>query len=352
MSDVTKASGPEGPFQTTGSKEKRLPSDKEAFQKKMEKVDEADPEEKKKRRQREEEAEEAKATVKQAHEETSRKDRVKPFEVAKSMTTKASMNTGSPKAPQKSDGAPTAIEGADTESLFLEEDDLDLTPIPGITDEIEAKELSLKEAANITKPTPPQKPKDEPSSDLDEMTIEELENAELGKQSDRKEKELKKEESLQQIVKEAASVVAPPPSLAPGSIAPPSPAVTPVYTHLPAEIAALFDRMVGVMTVITTSGVTETTISLDAPQFESSLFFGSEITIREYSTAPKAFNIELKGNVQAVAQFQANIPSLEQAFKAGNYRFKVNRIDTSLMRIPESSVKDKDQEDKEREGES
>jgi len=50
MGSAKQVSGPEGPIQPTGVREKRLPSDAEAFQKALDKVGEADPEQKKKQR--------------------------------------------------------------------------------------------------------------------------------------------------------------------------------------------------------------------------------------------------------------------------------------------------------------
>lgn len=109
------------------------------------------------------------------------------------------------------------------------------------------------------------------------------------------------------------------------------------FAHLPAAVAALFERMVGVMTVMTnnTKGVTQTTINLDTPKFANSVFFGAQIIISEYSTAPKAFNIQLLGNQQAVNLFTNNAQELVAAFQAGNYTFKVNRIDTGYLSTPD-----------------
>lgn len=107
--------------------------------------------------------------------------------------------------------------------------------------------------------------------------------------------------------------------------------ITAPFAHLPAAVAALFERMVGVMTVMNTTGITQTTINLDNPKFANSVFFGAQIIISEYSTAPKAFNIQLLGNQQAVNLFTSNAQELVAAFQAGNYTFKVNRIDTGYL---------------------
>ncbi len=112
---------------------------------------------------------------------------------------------------------------------------------------------------------------------------------------------------------------------------PPAPETLPSYAHLHPQVMEIFDRMVGVMTVMTLSGMTETTITLNAPQFASSVFFGTQIIIQEYSTAPQAFNIQLNGTPQAVALFQGNANDLMAAFQAGNYNFRVNRLETGYL---------------------
>jgi len=138
--------------------------------------------------------------------------------------------------------------------------------------------------------------------------------------------------------KEAPAVppqlLAPSPEIPTGPAAPAPLAAAPLiapFANLSPQILQLFERMVGVMTVMTTSGISETTINLDAPQFAGSVFFGAQIVIREFSTAPKTYNIELIGNSQAVNLFQGGAEDLVAAFQAGKYNFKVNRIDTSLL---------------------
>ena len=103
--------------------------------------------------------------------------------------------------------------------------------------------------------------------------------------------------------------------------------VTP-YTRLHPQVAELFDRMVGSMTVMTHSGMTETTLNLTTPQFASSVFFGSQIIIREFSTAPKAFNIQINASTAGVALVEKNADDLMAAFQHGNYAFRINRLET------------------------
>jgi hypothetical protein len=111
----------------------------------------------------------------------------------------------------------------------------------------------------------------------------------------------------------------------------PSQEALPSYANIHPQVMEIFDRMVGVMTVMNMSGMTETVITLNAPQFASSIFFGSQIIIQEFSTAPQAFNIQLNGTAQAVALFQGNANDLMAAFQAGNYNFRINRLETGYL---------------------
>ncbi|MDN3505979.1 MAG: hypothetical protein P0S96_01975 [Simkaniaceae bacterium] len=149
-----------------------------------------------------------------------------------------------------------------------------------------------------------------------------------------KEPEKKKKEE-KRIIEPPSTTLPTETSTTPGATPPvesatPAPLAAP-FAHLPAQVQALFDRMVGVMTVMHTSGITETTINLDSPKFEGSAFFGAQIVISEFSTAPKAFNIELLGNQNATKLFSENSEDLVAAFEAGRYNFKVNRIDVSSL---------------------
>ncbi len=173
------------------------------------------------------------------------------------------------------------------------------------------------------------KPKQEPKKE--EVLLEGIAPPPLPQGSWEAVQEKTKKEETKKIEPTAAglqpSLGLPPP---PQEVVAPVPLTAP-YLHLSTAMLDLFDRMVGVLTVMDSSGIKETTIHLTAPQYANSLFFGAEIVLTEYSTAPKAFNIELKGSPQAMALFQGNANELAAAFQGGNYSFKVNRIETSLL---------------------
>ena len=80
------------------------------------------------------------------------------------------------------------------------------------------------------------------------------------------------------------------------------------------------------------SGVSETVIKLNAPTGSRlSIFNGSEISIKEYSSAPKIFNIQFNGNPEAVNLVQGNLGNLMAALSDKEYNFKVNRFDIGLV---------------------
>ncbi|MGR3911700.1 MAG: hypothetical protein QRY71_00100 [Candidatus Rhabdochlamydia sp.] len=130
----------------------------------------------------------------------------------------------------------------------------------------------------------------------------------------------------------------PPPSQEPLLFFLSPPAVkAPTYTLLSPEALALFEKMVSVMTVMHTSGITETTIHLNPEEFSYSSFQGTQIVIREYSSAPLMYNIELLGNAAAVTLFKKNLSSLENSFKEGKRKYKINRLEVSLLPVAQKN---------------
>lgn len=332
----TKGVGPEGPIQPTGSREKRLPSDPEAFQKKLDKAGETDPEEKKKRRQKEEETEEITDKMKEADKAARTKDMIAPFEINTVLSAKPSLDKGAPTTAAASGPiTPPLTNELDDETQFWEEEDFDVLS--------QSTTLPKEQRAAIATPQ---------GSKGGAVHLEKG-----GKKGEAHVAPLSFEEALRKRgEKESKGVITSPlfsdkmataPIVAAPDIAPPPTLIeaTP-YAHFSPAVLALFERLVGVMTVMTQSGVTETTISLSSDQFKSSSFFGSEIVIREYSTAPKQFNVEVRSNPEAAAQFQANIPNMELAFRNGKYNFGIHRLETSIKRIEDEPVS-RDKKDKE-----
>jgi len=97
------------------------------------------------------------------------------------------------------------------------------------------------------------------------------------------------------------------------------------------QFMQLFEKIVSSLIHLDQSGIRETTIFLDSEEFSSSIFQGAKITITEYSTAPKVFNIQFSADPEALSFFQAHAGDLIAAFQRGKFAFEVERIDSGLF---------------------
>ncbi len=91
-----------------------------------------------------------------------------------------------------------------------------------------------------------------------------------------------------------------------------------------------FETMVNEVQQLVASKETQTTFFLNSPLFKHSPFYGTKITIREFSTAPKAFNIEIATSPIALAHITTHQASLMYAFSEHRSLFSVNRLDLQL----------------------
>lgn len=120
----------------------------------------------------------------------------------------------------------------------------------------------------------------------------------------------------------------PPPPPFPAEVTAPTP--PPPYTQLSSHTLALFERMVGVITVMQTAGVSETTLHLSSEQFSSSVFFGAKIIISEDKNARNQFNIEIQASPEATVMLNQSLPLLVTSFAKGGYQFEVKQIKVSI----------------------
>lgn len=103
---------------------------------------------------------------------------------------------------------------------------------------------------------------------------------------------------------------------------------TTAVTQLTPEIELIFEKMASSMIVMSSSGEVETTLFLDNP---ASIFYGTKITVREFSTAPKAFNVEITGFTPAINAIDSCKNDLLSAFQNGNFNFTVHRFETFVQ---------------------
>lgn len=110
----------------------------------------------------------------------------------------------------------------------------------------------------------------------------------------------------------------------------------------PLEVVALFEMMVSEIHHMKDTGLTETTIRLSMQEFAASPFFGTEIVIQEYSTAPKTFNIRLVAPPQAIELMHPHMHAFLAALNA-HTQFQVHRLETehSLLKRKEKVSDDR-----------
>ncbi len=116
-----------------------------------------------------------------------------------------------------------------------------------------------------------------------------------------------------------------------------------------AQVMQLFHKLIESMTHIDQNGIQETTFFLDGEAFNSSIFQGAKITITEYSTAPKSFNIEFSADTKTLTFFETHASDLLNALQRGNFGFTVHRLDTSLTTEDEKHTHPRVERDLEKE---
>jgi len=109
------------------------------------------------------------------------------------------------------------------------------------------------------------------------------------------------------------------------------------------QTLALFEKMISMISIMKDSGMTETTIHLNTAEFANSQYYGAQIIIREYSSAPLTYNIELLGNPMAAELFRKNLGLLRSAFDDPKLRYRVHRLDASISKEPFPRVERKEE---------
>lgn len=94
---------------------------------------------------------------------------------------------------------------------------------------------------------------------------------------------------------------------------------------LSSDVAQLFEKMAASMLVLYASGDTETTLFVES---RDSLFCGTRITIKEFSTAPKIFNVHISSTPSSLHLINAHKAALLTSFEQGKFPFSVHRLET------------------------
>jgi hypothetical protein len=112
-----------------------------------------------------------------------------------------------------------------------------------------------------------------------------------------------------------------------------SPSVAPL-----SEIACMWivESANTLMVSMGAEGVEETSLCLGGPQFQDTIFAGTEVVIKRYSTAPLIFNIEFRGLPNAISALHPSIEQLEAHFAKLKKDYTIHRIEASLNEEAES----------------
>ena len=96
------------------------------------------------------------------------------------------------------------------------------------------------------------------------------------------------------------------------------------------SVDMFFEKVEETLIIAQGAQSTETRILLESPKWESSPFYGSEIIVEEFSSAPKIFNVKIIASPEAAKIIELNTPSFMQLFEERKFPFRLNRIDTGL----------------------
>ncbi len=188
---------------------------------------------------------------------------------------------------------------------------------------------SISKKSNL----PPSIKKPQRPSYVGELQQKEIEEEEVKALEEKEEMKKPKFKERSKKMTSPTSPVAPPAATPLGPLFYcPCPRCCPGLYQLNSEMLALFEKMTSQIFIMQTNGINETTINLNTPEFASSRFFGAQIVIKEFSTAPLAFNIEFLGSPQNSLYFEQNIASLRAAFSGEDRKYSIHRIESRLSK--------------------
>ena len=145
---------------------------------------------------------------------------------------------------------------------------------------------------------------------------------------------LKKEDDASCIEATAETASIPLPTFEPAVPATSDAEAVPSYTRLAPDLHELFEKMGGVMLLQMERGTITTSMTIQMPH---SIFNGAEVILKQYDTAPHAYNLQLIGSPEAVQAFKANLKELDSSFKEARFNFEVNILAPSISRESKES---------------
>ena len=120
---------------------------------------------------------------------------------------------------------------------------------------------------------------------------------------------------------------------------------------IPDECLQIIDKLCSEMLVMNSEDCITTTFVLETQNFANSPFYGAKITISEYNTAPKIFNVSITAGEIATTLLQTHMTGFFELLETRNFSFAIHKIDTHLSTDSwyKGKEKDSDQEEQEQE---
>ena len=104
--------------------------------------------------------------------------------------------------------------------------------------------------------------------------------------------------------------------------------LAPVYA---AELSHLLEKLGAEMIFMHSDGISKTTLHIDAENVPP-LLKGCQISIVEYSSAPKTYNVIITASPEALKLLQSHVHEILSLFQERKFGFSINRIDMELSR--------------------
>lgn len=158
-----------------------------------------------------------------------------------------------------------------------------------------------------------------------------------------KEKMIFEEEASESIPNESPFILpVPPPVFSPCS--PISHSSTQISTISSISDACLqiIDKLCSEMIVMDAESCVTTTFVLETEAFQNSPFYKATVTIEEYSTAPKVFNVSITAQESAINLLESQMAGFFELLETRNFSFAIHKIDTYLS--TDSWYKEKEQD--------
>ncbi|MBS0627609.1 MAG: hypothetical protein JSS09_05300 [Verrucomicrobia bacterium] len=118
---------------------------------------------------------------------------------------------------------------------------------------------------------------------------------------------------------------------------------------IPEECLQIIDKLCSEMLVMDFESCITTTFVLETQNFANSPFYGAKITISEYCTAPKIFNVSISAEESAITLLQTHMTGFFELLETRNFSFAIHKIDTHLSTDSWYKGKEKDQDEQEQE---